>query len=215
MSEVVASEKSFAAIIVAAGSGTRFGRSKHDLMLGGKPLWRWSVDAFEDAGASEIIVVGDVPGGVPGGNRRRDSVSAGLDVLTSGPSIVLIHDAARPLVGVGLIAAVVAPIAGTGVEGAIPVIPVTDTIKRVEGNRIGDTVDRSTLVAVQTPQGFLTRALLDAHRTLPTVDVTDDATLVERNGGIVVIVDGDRANIKITFPGDVAMAEAILAGGVR
>jgi 2-C-methyl-D-erythritol 4-phosphate cytidylyltransferase/2-C-methyl-D-erythritol 2,4-cyclodiphosphate synthase len=215
MSEVVASEESFAAIIVAAGSGTRFGRSKHDLVLGGKSLWRWSLDAFEEAGASEIIVVGDVPGGIPGGNRRRDSVSAGLDALTSDPSIVLIHDAARPLVGVRLIAAVVAAIAGTGVDGAIPVIPVTDTIKRVEGSRIGETVDRSTLVAVQTPQGFRTQALLDAHRTLPTADVTDDATLVERNGGIVVIVDGDRANIKITFPGDLAMAEAILAGGVR
>jgi 2-C-methyl-D-erythritol 4-phosphate cytidylyltransferase len=214
MSEVVASEKSFAAIIVAAGSGSRFGRSKHDLVLGGKPLWRWSVEAFEEAGASEVVVVGDVPGGVPGGNRRRDSVSAGLDALTSGSPIVLIHDVARPLVGVDLIEAVVAAIAGTGVEGAIPVIPVTDTIKRVERGRIGETVDRSALVAVQTPQGFVIQALLDAHRSLPSVDVTDDATLVERNGGIVVIVDGDRANIKITFPGDLAMAKAILAGGL-
>ena len=215
MSEVVASEESFAAIIVAAGSGTRFGRSKHDLVLGGKPLWRWSVEAFEEAGASEIVVVGDVPGGVPGGNRRRDSVSAGLDALTSGSPIVLIHDAARPLVGIDLIESVVVAIAGTGVEGAIPVIPVTDTIKRVEGSRVGETVDRSALVACQTPQGFITQALRDAHRTLPSNDVTDDATLVERNGGIVVLVDGDRANIKITFPGDLAMAEAIVAGGVR
>jgi len=215
MSEVVASEESFAAIIVAAGSGTRFGRSKHDLVLGGKPLWRWSVETFEEAGASEIVVVGDVPGGVPGGNRRRDSVRAGLDALTSGSPIVLIHDAARPLVGIDLIEAVVAAIAGTGVEGAIPVIPVTDTIKRVEASRVGETVDRSALVAVQTPQGFITQALMDAHRKLPSADVTDDATLVERNGGIVVIVDGDRANIKITFPGDLAMAEAIVAGGVQ
>ena len=214
MPEVVASEKSFAAIIVAAGSGSRFGRSKHDLVLGGKPLWRWSVEAFEEAGASEVVVVGDVPGGVPGGIRRRDSVSAGLDALASGSPIVLIHDVARPLVGVDLIEAVVAAIAGTGVEGAIPVIPVTDTIKRVEGGRIGETVDRSALVAVQTPQGFAIQALLDAHRSLLSVDVTDDATLVERNGGIVVIVDGDRANIKITFPGDLALAKAILAGGL-
>jgi 2-C-methyl-D-erythritol 4-phosphate cytidylyltransferase/2-C-methyl-D-erythritol 2,4-cyclodiphosphate synthase len=215
MSGVGASEESFAALIVAAGSGTRFGRSKHDLWLGGKPLWRWSVEAFEEAGASEIVVVGDVPGGVPGGSRRRDSVRAGLDALSSGSPIVLIHDAARPLVGSDLIEAVVAAIAGTGVEGAIPVIPVTDTIKRVEDSHVGETVDRSALVAVQTPQGFVTQALMDAHRTLPSADVTDDATLVERNGGIVVIVDGDRANIKITFPGDLAMAEAIVAGGVR
>jgi 2-C-methyl-D-erythritol 4-phosphate cytidylyltransferase len=215
MSMVVASEDSFAAVIVAAGSGSRFGRAKHDLELMGKPLWRWSVDAFDEAGASEIIVVGDVPGGVPGGLRRRDSVRAGLEALTAGAPIVLVHDAARPLIRVNLIKHVVAAIAGTGVDGAIPAVPVTDTIKRVEGNRIGETVDRNRLVAVQTPQGFVADALLDAHRTLLTADVTDDATLVERNGGSVVIVDGDRTNIKITFPGDLAMAEAIFTGGVQ
>ena len=128
---------------------------------------------------------------------------------------MLVHDAARPLIRVNLIKDVVAAIAGTGVDGAIPAVPVTDTIKRVEGNRIGETVDRNRLVAVQTPQGFVADALLDAHRTLLTADVTDDATLVERNGGSVVIVDGDRTNIKITFPGDLAMAEAIFTGGVQ
>lgn len=215
MSNIVASDESFAAIIVAAGSGTRFGRPKHGLLLAGKPLWRWSIDAFEEAGASEVLVVGDVPGGVPGGTRRRDSVRAGLDALTSGSPIVLIHDAARPLAGVGLIGAVVAALAGTGVQGAIPAIPVTDTIKRSDGSRIVETIDRSDLVAVQTPQGFRTEALLDAHRSFPTRDATDDAALVERNGGTVVIVDGDRANFKITFPGDLAIAETILAAGGR
>jgi 2-C-methyl-D-erythritol 4-phosphate cytidylyltransferase/2-C-methyl-D-erythritol 2,4-cyclodiphosphate synthase len=215
MSEAVASDESFAAIIVAAGSGTRFGRSKHDLELAGKPLWRWSVDAFTEAGASEIVVVGDVPGGVPGGSRRRDSVRAGLHAMTSGSPIVLIHDAARPLVGVGLIRAVVAAVAEPGVQGAIPAIPVTDTIKRIVGGRVAETVDRSDLVAVQTPQGFLRKALLDAHRSFPTDDATDDAALVERNGGNVVTVDGGRANLKVTFPGDLAIAEAILAGGER
>jgi 2-C-methyl-D-erythritol 4-phosphate cytidylyltransferase len=215
MSNIVASDESFAAIIVAAGSGTRFGRPKHSLLLAGKPLWRWSIDAFEEAGASEVLVVGDVPGGVPGGTRRRDSVRAGLDALTSGSPIVLIHDAARPLAGVGLIGAVVAALAGTGVQGAIPAIPVTDTIKRSDGSRIVETIDRSDLVAVQTPQGFRTEALLDAHRSFPTRDATDDAALVERNGGTVVIVDGDRANFKITFPGDLAIAETILAAGGR
>lgn len=213
MEEAVAGEESFAAIIVAAGSGTRFGRPKHGLILAGKPLWRWSVEAFEEAHASEIVVVGDVPGGVPGGARRRDSVSAGLDALTSGSPIVLIHDAARPLAGAGLIGAVVAAITTTGAQGAIPAIPVTDTIKRRDGGRVVETVDRSDLVAVQTPQGFRTGALLDAHRSFPTDDATDDAALVERNGGTVVIVDGERANLKITFPGDLAIAEAILAGG--
>lgn len=215
MSKAVANEGSFAAIIVAAGSGTRFGRSKHDLELAGKPLWRWSVDAFDEAGASEIVVVGDVPGGVPGGIRRRDSVRAGLDALTIGPRIVLIHDAARPLAGAGLIGAVVAALTGTGVQGAIPAIPVTDTIKRSDGRHVLETVDRRDLVAVQTPQGFLTDALLDAHRSFPGDDATDDAALVELNGGSVVIIDGDRTNIKITFPGDLTIAEAILAEGAR
>jgi 2-C-methyl-D-erythritol 4-phosphate cytidylyltransferase len=215
MSQVAAREESFAAIIVAAGSGTRFGRSKHDLVLGGRPLWMWSVDAFEEAGASEIIVVGDVPGGVPGGNRRRDSVRAGLEALTSGSPIVLIHDAARPLAGARLIMAVVEATAGTGVEAAIPAIPVTDTIKRRDGNLIVETVDRSDLVAVQTPQGFRTDALLNAHRSIPSDDVTDDAALIERGGGFIVVVDGDRANLKITYPGDLSIAEAIIAAGMR
>ena len=213
MAKVVANEESFAAVIVAAGSGSRFGRSKHDLILAGKPLWRWSFNAFKEAGAAEIVVVGDVPDGVPGGTRRRDSVRAGLDALTSGAPIVLIHDAARPLVSAGLIDAVVTAIMGSHVEGAIPAISVTDTIKRRDRRRIVATVDRSDMVVVQTPQGFRTSALIDAHDAFPLDEATDDAALVERNGGTVVIVDGERANLKITFPGDLMIAEAILAGG--
>jgi len=213
MSETVASDGSFAAIIVAAGSGTRFGQPKHDLVLAGLPLWQRSIDAFEEAGASEVVVVGNVPGGVPGGATRTDSVRAGLDALASGSPVVLIHDAARPLVRVSLIEAVVSAVTGAGVQGAIPAIPVTDTIKKRDGRRVSGTVDRSELVAVQTPQGFLTDALVDAYRMSPTDDATDDSALVERNGGTVVIVDGDRSNIKITFPGDLTIAEAILAAG--
>lgn len=213
MAKVVANEESFAAVIVAAGSGSRFGRSKHDLILAGKPLWSWSFNAFKEAGAAEIVVVGDVPDGVPGGTRRRDSVRAGLDALTSGAPIVLIHDAARPLVSVRLIDAVVTAITGSHVQGAIPAISVTDTIKRRDRRSIVETVDRSDLVVVQTPQGFRTSALIDAHDAFPLVEATDDAALVERNAGTVVIVDGERANLKITFPGDLMIAEAILAGG--
>ena len=215
MSDILASDASFAAVIVAAGSGTRFGRTKHDLVLAGKPLWKWSVEAFQKAGASEIVVVGDVPDGIPGGARRRDSVSAGLDALTSGSPIVLIHDAARPLASVGLIGTVVGAIKARGVHGAIPAVALTDTIKRRDGRHILETVDRSDLVAVQTPQGFLMEALLDAHSRFPNDDATDDAGLVERNGGTVVIVDGDPMNLKITFPDDLAIAETILAEASR
>jgi 2-C-methyl-D-erythritol 4-phosphate cytidylyltransferase/2-C-methyl-D-erythritol 2,4-cyclodiphosphate synthase len=215
MPEAVATEESFAAIIVAAGAGARFGRPKHDLVLAGKPLWRWSADVFEEAGASEVVVVGDVPGGVPGGVRRRDSVRAGIESLILGSPFVLIHDAARPFAGLDIIEAVVTALVESEVQGAIPAIPVTDTIKRCEDGRIVETVDRSDLVAVQTPQGFRTEALLEAHRSFPTDNATDDAALVEANGGTVVVVKGDRANLKITFPFDLAIAEAIVAGGER
>ena len=212
MPSVIASEESFAAIIVAAGSGTRFGRSKHDMVLAGKPVWRWSADVFAEAGAEEVVVVGDVPGGIPGGARRSDSVRAGLAALSSGSPIVLIHDAARPLASVGLIKSIVTAILRTGAEGAIPAITVTDTIKRTDGSRVLETVDRKMLVAVQTPQGFRTDALLSAHELFAEDDATDDASLVERNGGSVVIVEGDRTNLKITYPIDLLIAAAMLEG---
>ncbi len=209
------SEESFAAVIVAAGSGTRFGRSKHDTEMAGRPLWTWSVAAFEAAGACEIVVVGDVPGGVPGGSRRLDSVYAGLKALTAGSPFVLVHDAARPLVSVRLIEAVVNALVRTDAHGVIPALPVTDTIKRIDGVEIVETIPRAELVTVQTPQGFRTEALLRAHAAGTAHDATDDATLVERDGGTVIVVDGDRENLKITFPGDLALAEAIRSGNLR
>jgi len=215
MSGAAVSEAPFAAIIVAAGSGTRFGQAKHDVDLAGTPLWRWSVDTFEREGAVEVIVVGDVPGGIPGGSRRRDSVLAGLTSLTSAAPIVLIHDAARPLVGGATIDAVREALNDADVDGAIPALSVTDTIKRIDGRRIVDTVDRTMLVAVQTPQAFRTDVLIAAHGLERDDDATDDASLVEIAGGTVVVVDGDRDNLKITFPGDLDIAEAILAGRAR
>lgn len=210
MAGAVAHDVSFAAVVVAAGSGTRYGGPKHDLMLRDKPLWRWSVDAFDDSGIQEVIVVGDVPGGVAGGLRRRDSVLSGLEALKSNPDWVLIHDAARPLLSISLVRLVVDAARQIGIDGVIPVTAITDTIKRTDGKRVLATVDRSELVSVQTPQAFRTSTLLRAHHLEPIDDVTDDAALVEREGGTVVIVRGDTSNLKITFPGDLAIAEAIL-----
>ena len=198
------------AIVVAAGSGSRYGEPKHRLELGGRPLWQWSVDVFRTAGIPEIVVVGDVPGGVAGGPRRRDSVLNGLNALAPGSAWVLVHDAARPLVTAALIDAVVDSAFAGGVDGVIPGIPLSDTIKSVAGDLVVDTVDRSGLVAVQTPQAFKTSILAKAHNEVANDDATDDATLVERIGGSVRVVTGETTNIKITYPDDLALAESLL-----
>ncbi|GMQ98158.1 MAG: hypothetical protein BMS9Abin17_0664 [Acidimicrobiia bacterium] len=207
--------RGIAAVVVAAGAGSRFGEPKHSVKLGGKPLWQWSVDAFTTAGIPEIVVVGDVPGGIAGGPRRRDSVLNGLNALTPGSEWVLVHDAARPLVSVALIVAIVDSALAGSVEGVIPGIPLTDTIKSVEGGLVVATVDRSGLEAVQTPQAFRTSVLLRAHNEAVNDDATDDATLVERFGGSVRVVTGDLTNIKITYPVDLALAESLLRGRGR
>lgn len=197
------------AIIVAAGSGSRFGQPKHRLKLGGVELWQRSVDVFESAGVDSIVLVGDVPDGVPGGERRRDSVANGLKAVPNDTQWVLIHDAARPMVAPALVRRVLDAVRTRGVDGVVPAIPLADTIKRVDGDIVEATVDRSTLVAVQTPQAFALSALLDAHEHDQT-DATDDAAMVERNGGTVVHVPGDPANIKITYRADYEVARALL-----
>ncbi len=196
---------STAAVIVAAGSGTRFGGSKATLTIGGVELWQISVDRFRSQGIDDVIVVGDVPGGVPGGERRRDSVAAGLEHV-AGSTWVLIHDAARPLVPASVIARVLERLRRGDVEGVIPVIAVADTVKRVDGEAVVVTVDRANLVLVQTPQGFPTRALIEAHGRDRADDATDDASLIESVGGRVVTVPGDRDNFKITYPDDLERA---------
>ncbi|GMR01855.1 MAG: hypothetical protein BMS9Abin20_0177 [Acidimicrobiia bacterium] len=211
MSSAAAHGASFVAIVVAAGSGTRYGRPKHDLILRDKPLWRWSADTFLAAGVSEVVVVGDVPGGVPGGPRRRDSVRLGLEAVATDHEWVLIHDAARPLVLVSLVHTVMDGTRQPGIHGVIPVTAITDTIKQTNGDHVLATVDRRDFVAVQTPQAFRTDILRSAHLVDPDDDATDDASLVERAGGRVVVVEGDASNLKITFPGDLVIAEAILA----
>jgi 2-C-methyl-D-erythritol 4-phosphate cytidylyltransferase len=195
-------------IVVAAGRGERFGGPKAGLLLQGLPLWQWAVAALEGAEVSGVIVVGAVPGGVPGGTRRRDSVAAGLAALPADATHVLVHDAARPLATTALARAVVTRLAVGDVDGVVPAVPVGDTIKRVEGERVVETVLRTGLVAVQTPQGFRLEALRSAHGA-DDADATDDAQLVERAGGSVVYVPGEGSNLKITYPEDLAVAEAL------
>ncbi len=198
-----------AAVIVAAGSGTRFGQPKHKLTLDGTELWQRAVDVFAAAGVDSIVVVGDVPGGVPGGSRRRDSVASGLSAVPVGTEWVLVHDAARPLITKDLVERILDRASAGDVDGVVPAIPLTDTTKRVDGESVLETIDRSSLISVQTPQAFRLSALRDAHNG-DQFDATDDAAMVERNGGSVVHVMGDPMNIKITFPDDLVIARSFL-----
>jgi 2-C-methyl-D-erythritol 4-phosphate cytidylyltransferase len=206
-----ASDARIAAVVVAAGRGIRYGAPKHRLQLDGVELWQRSVDTLTNAGIAPIVVVGDVPGGVEGGERRRDSVAKGLAEIEDA-TWVLIHDAARPLVTVDLVRRVVDRLIRGDVDGVVPAVAVADTVKRVRDGIVIDTVDRRDLVAVQTPQGFRLDALRAAHRMFPGMDATDDAGLVEANGGRVAIVDGDVDNFKVTFPEDLKRAARIVAG---
>lgn len=198
-----------AVVVVAAGRGERFGGSKARITLAGVELWRRARTLFTDLGVGRIILVGDVPGGIAGGVRRRDSVAAGLRHIDGSP-FVLVHDVARPLVTEAVVRRVLVRLHGGDADAVVPAVPIADTVKRIDGESVVGTVDRSRLVAIQTPQGFRSDSLLAAHRSVPDLDATDDAGLVEHAGGRVVVVDGDPDNFKITWPGDLARAEATL-----
>ena len=216
-----------AAVLVGGGSGTRFGGEKLTGHLAGKPLVAHTLSAFEATEhISEIILV--VPAGreeefryiarnsgvskltavVPGGMRRHDSVLRGLKVVPSDIDLVAIHDAARPLITPDLIAR---SLEAAAREGAAAVAaPVTDTLHRIdESGFAAGTVDRSSLRAMQTPQVFRVQeimALFDAAEGIPT----DEVSLAMAAGKKVFLVEHSEPNIKVTWPQDVVMAEAIL-----
>lgn len=195
-------------IVVAAGTGSRFGQPKHELVLRGRPLWDWARGALLEGGVAEVVVVGSVPGGIPGGDRRRDSVAAGMAVIPDSVSAVVVHDAARPLAGPELVVRVLERLAVGDVAGVVPGVPVRDTLKRVEDDRVLITVDRDALISVQTPQAFLLAALRAAH-TSDDTDASDDAALLERAGEAVAWVAGDPGNLKVTYPDDLQILEAM------
>jgi 2-C-methyl-D-erythritol 4-phosphate cytidylyltransferase len=199
-------------IVVAAGRGTRFGGAKHALLIGGTPMWESARQSLIKGGVESVVVVGDVPGAVPGGERRQDSVAAGLDAIGDGDGFVLIHDAARPLATPRLVRRVIDRLGVADVDGVVPAIGLRDTIKRVADGRVIETVARGDLVSVQTPQGFNLSVLRAAHDAFPS-NATDDAAMVEANGGVIAIVDGEPTNIKVTYPEDLALAEALRSHG--
>jgi 2-C-methyl-D-erythritol 4-phosphate cytidylyltransferase len=222
-------------IIVAAGRGERMGadRPKAFLPLGGQPLLLRSARAFEaapsvagvvavvpdrdlDAARDLLAAVTKLVAVVPGGTRRQDSVLEGLKGLPDGfEGVVLVHDAARPLVEVDLIERVAAT---AGDEGAaLPVLPMVDTVKRVRDGRVVETLDRAELGTAQTPQGFHLRLLVSAYEAAfrDRITVTDEAMAVERMGTTVRAVPGSVRNRKITTQEDLAWAESLLRGAVH
>ncbi|MBU6315036.1 MAG: 2-C-methyl-D-erythritol 4-phosphate cytidylyltransferase [Acidobacteria bacterium] len=200
-------------IVVAGGSGTRFGGPKQYEALGSRRVLDWSVAAARSAGDVVIVVPAadaDREGGVAGGTTRSESVRAGLAQVPAGATIICVHDAARPFADADLFGRVIDAVRA-GADAAIPGVPVADTIKRVGADRsVVDTPPRAELVAVQTPQAFRADALRRAHAA--GGDATDDAALVEAAGGTVVVVDGHPDNRKITDPADLQWARERVEG---
>ena len=198
-------------IVVAAGSGARFGGPKQFSILGDRRVLDWSVETAKAVSAGVVVVLppteAEREGGVAGGATRSESVRRGLAAVPPEATIICVHDAARPFASAHLYREVIAQVHG-GADGAVPAIAVTDTIKQVNAqNIVVATPDRSMLVAVQTPQAFRASILRDAHASSP--EGTDDATLVEATSKQVVVVAGESMNRKLTAPEDLEWARAM------
>lgn len=220
------------AIVVAAGAGVRLGAGQPKALreVAGRTLVRHSLDGLAAGGVNRAVVV--IPDGeraafetaladspilaatVLGGARRQDSVRAGLAAIAGDPLLaeceyVLVHDAARAMVPGDMVARVIEALA-QGAVGCVPVLPVTDSIRRLTADG-SEVVDRSPLRIVQTPQGFLRTVLAEALERAESngLEVTDDASAVAALGHPVSLVDGDRAALKVTEPTDLVLVEAI------
>jgi len=229
-------------VVVAAGASQRFGSDKLDADIGGRPLLAWTIERIASSDLVDGIVVvtsperldrvrsaswlpAKVADVVPGGTRRQDSVAEGIGAvaeLTMGvpdealDRTVLIHDGARPLVTPALIESVILAVREFG--AAVPVIPIAETVKRVDrAGRIVDTLDRTELAAAQTPQGTMLHTFQRALREQAghaSREFTDEAALLEACRIAVHAIPGDELNFKVTLPGDLARVEAILTGGL-
>ncbi|MEX2613917.1 MAG: 2-C-methyl-D-erythritol 4-phosphate cytidylyltransferase [Gaiellaceae bacterium] len=218
------------AVLVAGGVGTRLGidRPKAFALLAGRPLLAESLDRLDRCPWIDAIVVAAPPGWeepaillseelavtkvvscVTGGETRAESVRAALDDVPGEALVVLVHDAARPLVDDAVIERVLGLLA-EGFDGVVPALPVPDTVKRVEQGVVVETVSREGLVGAQTPQAFLAPALRRAFSG-DLSEATDCASLVERAGGRVAVTDGDPRLLKVTTAGDLALVESLLS----
>jgi 2-C-methyl-D-erythritol 4-phosphate cytidylyltransferase len=218
------------AIVVAAGRGDRLGldRPKAFARLGDRPLLAESLERLDDSAWVDAVVVaapaewerscvllaeelgsGKVVACVTGGATRADSVRLALAEVPEDAAVVLVHDAARPLLPPEVVERVLAPLS-EGWDGVVPALPIPDTVKRVERDVVVETVDREGLVAVQTPQAFVAPVLRDAFAG-DVSGASDCASLVERKGGRVLVVPGDRRLLKVTEPSDLEWLERLLA----
>jgi 2-C-methyl-D-erythritol 4-phosphate cytidylyltransferase len=207
-------------IVVAGGSGRRFGQLKQFALLGGRPVLEWAVAACRPRSTGVVLVLPAAaadhdPHGadavVTGGATRADSVRRGLAAVTPDAAVIVVHDAARPLASPALFTAVIEAVTEDGADGAVPGVPPSDTIKAVDpSGNVTSTLDRAALVAVQTPQAFRASVLRPAHEHAAP-GATDDAMLVEALGGTVRVVPGDPGNLKITDPDDLTAAERLLS----
>jgi 2-C-methyl-D-erythritol 4-phosphate cytidylyltransferase len=220
------------ALILAAGSGERLGSEEPKALveLAGRPLLQWSVDVLREVVGIERIVIALPPGtptppgvieldgrtiAVAGGAVRSESVRLALAAAgsVSDQDLVLVHDAARPLLTAALAQATIRALEeDETIDGAIAAVPMTDTVKRVADGVVSETLDRSQLWAVQTPQVFR-RAALERALDVPEevlAQATDDAWLVQRAGGRVGVVRSSSENLKVTAPLDLRMAEMLL-----
>lgn len=216
-------------ILVAAGPGERLGtdRPKAFAPLGGRALLAESLERLDASDwidalvvvapsdwqepailLAEELVASKVSAVVAGGATRAESVAAGLAEVPSDALVVVVHDAARPLVPETVLERVLGALA-EGVDGAVPALPLADTVKRVAGGRVVETLDREGLVAVQTPQAFLADRLRAAYAS-DLAGATDCASLVERIGGAVAVVEGDPMLLKVTTRADLARVETLL-----
>ncbi len=220
----------FDAIVVAAGSGSRAGGAKQWRPLGGKPVIRWSVEALLDGGA-ECVVVVVAPDDeaealraldgldrwltTHGGADRAASVRSGLTGLNQrGDRPVLVHDAARPFLGRAVIERCLRAL--DHADGALPALPVADSLRRADDGLVAGSVDRERLWRAQTPQAFRMRTLLDAYAAWPDDEAaTDEATVVQRAGGRVRIVERDTRLMTLTNPEHIAIAEALIPRRTR
>jgi 2-C-methyl-D-erythritol 4-phosphate cytidylyltransferase/2-C-methyl-D-erythritol 2,4-cyclodiphosphate synthase len=215
-----------AAILVAGGSGSRIGGpvAKQFMLLAGKPVIRHAAEALArhveliqpvgDALAISAALVGirHLPP-TPGGPTRQESVRLGLEALAGqAPEAVLVHDAARPNIGPRVIPELLAALERA--PGAIPALPVADTLKRVEGEQIVGTLAREGLYRAQTPQAFRFAVLRGAHRRFAGQSMTDDASLLEAAGERVTIVPGDEMNVKLTYAEDFARLARLMQGAL-
>lgn len=220
------------AVVCAAGAGKRLARTRPKAFaaLGGRPLLAESLQRLDECDLIAGLVVAAPPGWeeaaillseelgcdkvsavVCGGKSRGESVSLGLAEVPADASLVLVHDAARPLVGAQVLRRVLEPLErDQGWDAVVPALPLPDTVKRVENERVVETLERGSLVAVQTPQAFRAEALRAAYAGEHD-DVTDCSTLVERQGGSVLWVEGDRRLHKVTTSDDLALLERWLS----